>query len=322
MLRSSALPAGSDDSLSRRRAGRLYSVSIAVAVAGALAVTLGLASALRAIDFSSPPADQVARACKAFLLPSLGVGGVLALILASLAVAVIGLAARSAVGQARSQRRVLRSLDLDPTSSLGDDITVVADSSPTAFCAGYLRPRVYVSTAALAALGPSELDAVLAHERHHRDRRDPLRIDVVRTLSDALFFLPALRRLALRYESLAELAADESAVRRSGGAPALARAMMVFGERADASVVGIAPERVDHLLGTAPRWQLPAALLVTAAITLAGILAMAARTADASAQMAFNLPLVAAQTCMVGMALFAPLLGATALLTARRAIRG
>lgn len=318
MLNSSVSPAASDRSLSRRRARRLYGISLTVAAAGGLVVALALASALRAIDLSAPPANQLAQACQAFVLPDLGLGGALALALASLAIAVVGLAVRSAVRQARSQRRLLQRLKLDHTVSVGDGISVITDARPNAFCAGYLRPRIYVSAGAIDRLGSSELDAVLAHERHHQDRRDPLRICVVRTLSDALFFLPVLRRLAVRYEALAELAADESAVRGSGSPQPLAAAMMIFGER-DTSVVGIAPERVDHLLGAAPRWQLPAALLLGAGVTLAGLLALAARTAGTSGQMAVNLPLVAAQTCMVSMTLIPALAGAAALLAARRA---
>src|SRR4051794_1375953 len=63
--------------------------------------------------------------------------------------------------------------------------------------------------AAEAAGGHRVLGAVLAHEEHHRTRRDPLRILVITCLADALFFLPAVARLRDRYVALVELRADD-----------------------------------------------------------------------------------------------------------------
>ena len=59
---------------------------------------------------------------------------------------------------------------------------------------------------------------MLAHEYHHRDMRDPLRQAGGRALSQALFFMPVLRRLHERYGELAELTADAAALRATDGA--------------------------------------------------------------------------------------------------------
>ena len=85
----------------------------------------------------------------------------------------------------------VESLDRDPR------VGVIRDPRPQAFCAGYLRPAVYVSRRTVELLGDSELDAVLAHEHHHRRVRDPLRIACGRVLSEALLFR-ARPRAALR----------------------------------------------------------------------------------------------------------------------------
>jgi len=58
---------------------------------------------------------------------------------------------------------------------------------------------------AVAALDDGALSAVLAHERHHARRRDPLRLATGRVLARALFFLPELRDLVNRQQALAEL---------------------------------------------------------------------------------------------------------------------
>ncbi len=91
----------------------------------------------------------------------------------------------------------------------GRRVLVVPAARPLAFCAGLLRPRVYVSTGALERLGEAELAAVVAHEAHHAARRDPLRILVARAIGDA-YSLGALPR---REQALAELAADAAVVR-------------------------------------------------------------------------------------------------------------
>ena len=136
---------------------------------------------------------------------------------------------------------------------------LVEEAQPQAFCAGFLRPRVFLSTGALRHLGQDELGAVLAHEEHHRARRDPLRIALARVFSHAFFFLPVLRRLSDRYCAMAELAADDAAARVSrGGGATLASALLSFSASAHPQgAVGIAPERVDHLLGRTPSWRLP-----------------------------------------------------------------
>lgn len=123
----------------------------------------------------------------------------------------------------------------------------------------------------MKALGPGEFEAVLAHERHHRAQRDPLRLAVARILSHALFFLPVLRTLTERYSALIELSADDAAVRASGGnRAALASAMLLFADHAPSPVtaVGISADRVDYLLGHFPDARLPLRRVVAALLTL------------------------------------------------------
>lgn len=93
------------------------------------------------------------------------------------------------------------------------------------FCAGFLRPKIYLSTATIAQLPASELGAVLAHEDHHRRRRDPIRMALLAALQQALFFLPVVRLLRQRYMVAQEVAADTAALRQPGGRVALARAL-------------------------------------------------------------------------------------------------
>ena len=90
----------------------------------------------------------------------------------------------------------------------------VVDGLPNpAFTAGWLRPHIYVAARLPDALTAEELSAVLAHEHAHVRRRDPARLSILRFVGCALFWLPALRRLAADAADDAEIAADDTAVR-------------------------------------------------------------------------------------------------------------
>jgi hypothetical protein len=299
-----------------RVAGRIYRLHLGLALVGVAAVALGLLVVLRALDFSRPSPDSLFTACRSLVMPDAGSGALLLLPLAGLALLSLALGGRSLVRQLRGKRRFLARLRIARVADVGGTRVAVFDSArPQAFCAGFLRPRIYLSTAA-AALRGAHLHAIVAHERHHLSRRDPLRLLVARTLSDALFFLPALRRLTARYGALAELAADEAAVREHDRGT-LAAALLSFGEARNPAVVGIAPERVDHLLGRPPRWELPVSLLLGSAIAIGGLIAaaMTARALTSAAE--FNLPLLVAQSCMLVIPALPLLLAAAALLVGR-----
>ena len=108
-----------------------------------------------------------------------------------------------------------------------DRIREVPGLPNPAFTAGWFTPRVYVATALTQLLSADELTAVLAHEAAHVERRDPLRLSLLRFLACTLFYLPALRRLADDAADEAEIAADDAAVARRGVASlALASAIL------------------------------------------------------------------------------------------------
>lgn len=303
------------------KARSIFALQLVLGALGAGVTGVALLAGLSTITLQAPSTAALLRACRRFVLPQVTLGSALALALGSAAFAVLALAVRSAARQLRAQRGFLSRLRV-AGSATSADVTVFADERPLAFCTGLLRPRIYVSDGAIRTLAHDELDAVLAHEGHHARYRDPLRIFFARTLSDSLFFLPVLRRLADRYAALAELAADGAAVRRHrGDTRPLAAALLTFDEGASSAVVGIAPERVDHLLGERPRWELPLALLAWAIVVVVALTVLALRIERLSVDGAVSLPLVAAQLCMLAMAVVPLLAGAAAVLTARQTVR-
>lgn len=293
-------------------------LQLGLGLLGSAVVFLLAATAGGRLSWQLPSAEQLREACQNFLLPAAGATDIATLVFGVFAVAVLALGVRSLIRQLRSTRRFMRSLARPRVSAVaGGEVTVIEDARPLAFCAGLLRPRIYLSSATIEALDELELSVVVAHEACHAKQRDPLRVLVTRVLADALFFLPAARRLGRRYEELVEIAADQFAVRSGrGGRAALASALLSL-EGTGSAVVGIAPERVDHLMGERTRWDLPVTLLVAAFVVLM-VMTTSALRLEAAAATEINLPLLAAQACMLVMAVVPLMFGALVLVRARR----
>ncbi len=131
-----------------------------------------------------------------------------------------------------------------------DRIACVGDGSPVAFCAGIVRPTVFISEAAVVGLSDSELLAVLFHEADHSRRQEPLRRAARTAAADVLTFLPIVRWWSERQIARAELRAD-AAAELVVGRPALAGALLVMTAPAIplAAFVGHAELRARRLLG-------------------------------------------------------------------------
>jgi Zn-dependent protease with chaperone function len=158
-------------------------------------------------------------------------------------------------------------------------LVCLAGDGPVAFCAGVLRPRVYVSRGTCTALSDEELTAVLVHEQVHAAHRDPLKRLVARAATDVLIYLPLCGWWREHRLELAELRADREAIRRVG-ARAVARALMAFdGARPDVPAAAgfeeTAPARVGQLLGDEPpRRRVPLGLALVSAAGLVAALSL------------------------------------------------
>jgi len=290
-----------------RSASRLFRFQFAVGAAGALVLGYAVVAVVRATSLAPPSAQDLLRACAAMELASLQPASLAVAVLATVSATSALRGVVSAVSRVRAHGRLLRVLPPSTPAVFGGmAVRLFSSGRPEAFCAGLACPHIFVSTAAARVLARAELDAVVTHEAHHARRREPLRLLLVGVLRDALFFIPALRDAERRYAALAEVAADEAAVRRAGPEP-LAAALLHFGARGDGAL-GIAAERVDHLLGAAPRWRLRPSLLVSGAVALVGVAILSASVpaGDVSA------PLVAMQLCRLTMTVL-PILGVLAL---------
>ena len=137
-----------------RDARSVRRAQLAVATLGATAVLLVIAIAYDAMRFHGLTTE-----------PHLAFALLDALVIARATV--------SLVRALRGQRAFLRRLPvLREIVVHGHAVRVVPGRSGV-FCAGLLRPAVYVTEGTLRAGRSAELRAILAHEEHHRARRDP-----------------------------------------------------------------------------------------------------------------------------------------------------
>lgn len=237
-------------------------------------------------------ADALVQACTAALyqlgqvLPPLGL-----VVLALTGLTVVGAVVR-AERMLRRTRRIVDSRRIVASSEklraaamrvgVLESTRCIDDARPYAYCAGLLRPRIWVSRGAVRRLRARELEAVLWHERYHLRRHDPLRILIGRVLAAALFALPAIAALQERFEVAKELEADEQAILAQAGPEALASALYRLSRHqppfAPAEIAAgawsLSSARVDQLCGTDPERLLPpvprrAVWLSAAILTLA-----------------------------------------------------
>jgi Zn-dependent protease with chaperone function len=299
------LPARTDRVRPRHRERLVFRSQVALGAVGIAATTAAVVTAADSVHRAARGTHELVIAGQQLTYPAVNIAAGMLLALAALGAVVLATIVRGAWSQLQAYRSFLRAIPVLGPLPGHPGVTVIDEASPQAFCAGYLRPRVYISQGALELLAEAELAAVLSHEDRHRSTRDPLRFACGRVLSQALFFLPALRPLGDRYEELAEQKADEAAVRASAGARGpLAAALLAFDAAAPAGAAGISNERVDSLLGEPPRWRLPSPLVAVSLAILGGLVVLVWRTsAAASAHATFNLPVLSSQPCMLVLAL-------------------
>ena len=298
---------------------RTYRLGVALGAAGLLGTALALAVGLSDVSPQHRHARVVETLGAQVTVPRANVAALFLLPLAVLGAVVTVRAVRATLVHLRALNRLLVSLEIVGPLAQDPSVTVIDDPRPAAFCAGYARPRVYVSEGALSELAPAELDAVLAHEAVHRRRRDPRRVACVAVLSHALLFVPVMRRHTDRFRALAELAADDAALATTGGDPsALASAMLRFAEFEHPTAVGLEPERVDHLLGRAFQWPLPLGVALASMVGLVCV-ALAAWELGRQALLepTLNLPLLSQQPCVLVLAAL-PALATTAVVAVSR----
>lgn len=124
--------------------------------------------------------------------PELGLSSAAGIGLVALAAAVLAVTLALAQRNLLQNYRRLLALRHLSRRGLGRSWRLVDSEQPLAWCAGILRPQVYISRGLLATLDGEQLQAVLLHEQAHLQRRDNLRAALLQWAT--VFWPPATRR--------------------------------------------------------------------------------------------------------------------------------
>lgn len=162
----------------------------------------------------------------------------------------------------RTHRELVDLIGARP-DSLGSTTRLLDHPTPTAYCVPGLRRRIVLTRGTLEQLPPEQVEAVIAHERAHLDRRHDLVVEFFTVLHTAV--PPRVRCEAALDEIrlLVEALADRGAARQVGTL-AVGRALgSAAGARAPASAFGLqvgaasAATRIALLTRPAPLWVSP-----------------------------------------------------------------
>jgi beta-lactamase regulating signal transducer with metallopeptidase domain len=142
---------------------------------------------------------------------AIAIAGVL--VAAAVVLRAAGCAARE-LHRGRRDRREHAAL-VAATGHLGDepDVAIVDHDAPAVYCLPRGRHQIVISAGALAALTPAQLRAVLAHERAHLRRRHHMILALAAALAHAFPQVPLLSQAPPQLAALAEMAADDAALR-------------------------------------------------------------------------------------------------------------
>ncbi|HZG88445.1 M56 family metallopeptidase [Paenibacillus sp.] len=132
-----------------------------------------------------------------------------------------------------AHRRLAKAIHEERTASLNDslfggrrEVLVVDHQEIIALTMGFLRPKIVLSTGLLQLLRDDELAAVVQHEIHHKQSRDPLKMAFMHGCAAALWYIPILRWSYDQYRTAREILADAYAVRASGSSIGLGSALL------------------------------------------------------------------------------------------------
>lgn len=126
--------------------------------------------------------------------------------------------------RALSRQRLLLSIVADRRVGA---LTVIDHGAPLVYALPGPEPQIVATTAAIRALTPSELDAVLAHEHHHLSARHDLAILPFAMLRRLLPHSSLSLAILAEVDLLLEMCADDHAVRQGHREP-LRASLTVF----------------------------------------------------------------------------------------------
>jgi Zn-dependent protease with chaperone function len=253
------------------------------AIAAGIGAGLSVAVARYQLGFAGGVRELVDSLFSGHPLQGLGLYDALALTLAAdLGIVLAFIFGSLILRTVRSRARHRRLLDLVAHQSPaypGTDL--LSDNRTVAYCVPGLHPRIVLSEGTLRLLGPTEIAAVIEHERGHVHERHGLVMLPMLGLKHLFRWIPYTRLVAGEIATLLEMSADDYSARQYGPltlAGALVdMAASGYAPRCALSAAGSdVPRRVSRLLsssrnskGTALAFGLLAGAVVVIPLALA-----------------------------------------------------
>ena len=186
------------------------------AIASGIGAGLSVAVAHYRVGFAGGVRALVGSLFSGHPLQGLGLYDALALTLvADLGIVLVVIFGSLTVRTVRSRARHRRLLDLVAHQSAaypGTDL--ISDSRSVAYCVPGVRPRIVLSEGTLRLLGPSEISAVIEHERGHIHERHGLVMLPMVGLKHLFRWIPYARLAPREIATLLEMSADDYSTRR------------------------------------------------------------------------------------------------------------
>jgi Zn-dependent protease with chaperone function len=186
------------------------------AIAAGFGAGLSVAVARYRLGFAGGVRELVGSLFSGHPLQDLGLYDALALTLAAdLGIVLVVIFGSLMVRTVRSRARHRRLLDLVAHQSAaypGTDL--LSDSRMVAYCVPGLHPRIVLSEGTLRLLGPTEIAAVIEHERGHVHERHGLVMLPMLGLKNLFRWIPYARIAPREIATLLEMSADDYSARR------------------------------------------------------------------------------------------------------------
>ncbi|MEP7167431.1 MAG: M56 family metallopeptidase [Candidatus Woesebacteria bacterium] len=99
-------------------------------------------------------------------------------------------------------------------NNLEGKVFLLENTKPFAYCFGFRRPKIFLSSGLLAVVNKKELEIILRHEKYHLEHQDNFILLFARIVESFFPFLPILTDLIRMYKTDRELLADRAAIQK------------------------------------------------------------------------------------------------------------
>jgi Zn-dependent protease with chaperone function len=206
------------------------------AIAAGMGTGFSVAVARYRVGFVSGMRELVGSLFSGHPLQGLGLYDALALTLgADLGIVLVVIFSALVIRTVRSRARHRRLLDLvGHRSATYPGTDLISDTRTVAYCVPGVRPRIVLSEGTLRLLGPTEIAAVIEHERGHIHERHGLVMLPMVGLKNLFRWIPYARLVQREIATLLEMSADDYSARRYD-------ALTLAGALVDMAASGCAP---------------------------------------------------------------------------------